>query len=77
MITFLILMAVNCNLNDIDIATCNFYFSDYVSTLLLQTMIVKCDYVQKQVQKLSLLLSHTINIFSPITSDYLMFSIQH
>ena len=77
MITFLILMAVNCNLNDIDIATCNFYFSDYVSTLLLQTMIVKCDYVQKQVQKLLLLLSQTINIFSPITSDYLMFSIQH
>ena len=46
-------MAVNCILNVI--ATCNFYFSDYVSTLLLQTIIVKCDYLQKQVKKLSLL----------------------
>ena len=46
-------MAVNCILNDI--ATWNSYFGHYVSTLLLQTIVVKCDYVQKQVQKLSLL----------------------
>ena len=51
MITFIICM--NCILNDI--ATCNFYFSDYVGTLLLQTIVVKCDYVLKQVQTLSLL----------------------
>ena len=31
------------------------YCSDYVSTLLLQTIVVKFDYVQKRVQKLSLL----------------------
>ena len=35
--------------------TYNFHISDYVSTLLSQTVVVKCDYVQKQVQKLSLL----------------------
>ena len=51
MITFIIRM--NYILNDI--ATCNFYFSDYVCTLLLQRIVVKCDYVQKQVQTLSLL----------------------
>ena len=32
-----------------------FHLRDYVSTLLLQTIIVNGDYVQKQVQKLSLL----------------------
>ena len=53
MITFIILMAMSYILNDI--ATCNFYISDYVSTLLLQTKLVMCDYVQEQVQKLSLL----------------------
>ena len=29
-----------------------FYFSDYVCTLLLQTIVVKCDYVPKKVQTL-------------------------
>ena len=39
---------MNCILNDI--ATCNFYFSDYVKiwTLLLKTIVVKFDYVLKQ-----------------------------
>ena len=45
---------MNCILNGI--STYNFYFSDFFSTLLcIQTIVVKCDYVQKQVQKLSLL----------------------
>ena len=39
-----------------DSATCNnFYFSAYVCTLLLQTIVVQCDYVLKQVQKLPVL----------------------
>ena len=29
-----------------------FYFSHYVCTLLLQTIVVKCDYVPKKVQAL-------------------------
>ena len=43
MITFIILL--NYILNNI--ATCNFYFSvsDYVCTLLLQTIVVKSDYM--------------------------------
>lgn len=40
---------MNCILNDI--ATCNFYFGDFVSTLMfIQIIVVKCDYVQKRVQ---------------------------
>ena len=49
MITLVILM--NCILNDIAILVI-FYFSDYVGTLLLQTIVVKCDYVPKKVQTL-------------------------
>ena len=53
MITLII--CINCILNDI--VACNFYFSDYVKicTLLLQTIVVKFDYVLKQVQTRSLL----------------------
>ena len=32
-------------LSILNIATCNFYFSDYLCTLLLQTTVVECDYV--------------------------------
>ena len=47
----MIIILMNCILNDI--ATRNFYLSDYVCILLLQTIVVKCDYVLKQVQTLS------------------------
>ena len=45
-----LVILMNCILNDI--ATCYFLFSDYVYTLLLQTIVVKCDYVPKKVQTL-------------------------
>ena len=47
---------MNCILIDV-VACINFYFSDYVNicTLLLQTIVVKFDYVLKQVQTRSLL----------------------
>ena len=42
-----------------------FYFSDYVCTLLLQTIVVKCDYVPKTGQTLYKAVVHmTINLFS-------------
>ena len=44
---------LNCILNDI--ATCNFYFSDHVCTLLLKTIIllvVKCDYHTCQLSRI-------------------------
>ena len=46
---------MNCVLNDI--VACSFYFSDYVKicTLPLQTIVLKFDYVLKQVQTRSLL----------------------
>ena len=45
-----LVILMNCILNVI--ATCNFLFSDYVCTLLLQTIVVKWDYVPKKVQTL-------------------------
>ena len=52
-----------------------FLFQWFVCTLLLQTIVIKCDYVLKQVQKLSLYCfsSLTITIFSPITSTHFCF----
>ena len=42
-----------------------FYFSDYVCTLLLQTIVVKCDYVLKKSANTFIAVVHpTINFFS-------------
>ena len=63
------------------ITECNFFFSvsDYVYTLLLQKLVVKCDYVLQQVQTLHALavIPLTINMFSPVTSIYLLFISYH
>ena len=40
-------------------------------------LVVKCDYVLQQVQTLSCWNSLNNNFFSPITSIYLLFSLQH
>ena len=58
-----------------NIATCNFYFSvsGYVCTLLLQTIVVKSDYMyDNKWNTLIAALYLTINILSPITSIYLL-----
>ena len=69
----IILMAVNCILTDIVT-----YNSVCLHLTVYMTIAVKCHYVQKQVQKSPLCCSSlTINIFSPITSIYLLFSLQH
>ena len=42
-----------------------FYFSDYVCTLLLQTIVFKCDYVPKKNANTFIAVVHlTINFFS-------------
>ena len=59
MITLVILM--NCILNFLSL----FYFSDYVCTLLLQTIVVKCDYVpKKSVDTFITVVRLTINFIS-------------
>ena len=76
MITFTILL--NCILNGI--ATCNFCFSvsDYICTLLLQTITCQVWLCTTTVANNLIAVGHlTINIFSPISSIYLLFSLQH
>ena len=60
------------------IATCNFYFSDYVCTLLLQTIVVKVWLCTKTSANTHCCRSlNNKYLFSPITSTDLLFSLQH
>ena len=60
------------------IATCNFYFSDYVCTLLLQTIVVKVWLCTKTSANTHCCRSlDNKYLFSPITSIDLLFSLQH
>ena len=60
------------------IATCNFYFSDYVCTLLLQTIVVKVWLCTKTSANTHCCRSlNNKYLFSPITITDLLFSLQH